>query len=204
MVPRIRHVLFDFDQVLARYRHERRIAHLADTAGCAHERVREVLFTSGLEAAYDSGLLDTATYLARLGDGIGAPVDEAHWIASRMAGSDAARDVLVHVEGLAPEITLGILTNNGGLMADAIPRILGPGCRRFEGRILCSGALQLRKPDPAVFRRALDRLGWQAGDTLFVDDSFANVQAARTLGIHADTVKDGRSLRRVLKRHGLA
>lgn len=204
MVPRIRHVLFDFDQVLAHYRHERRIAYLADATGRTHARVREVLFTSGLETAYDSGLLDTATYLARLGGGLGASIDEERWIASRVAGSDAARDVLVHVEALAPEITLGILTNNGALMADAIPRILGPGCRRFDGRILSSGALGVRKPDPATFRRALDRLGWQASDTLFLDDSFANVQAARTLGIHADTVKDGRSLRRVLKRHGLA
>ena len=204
MSPRIRHVLFDFDQVLAHYRHERRIAHLADVAGCAHEQVREVLFTSGLEAAYDSGLLDTATYLSRLGDGIGAPIDEARWIASRVAGSDAALDVLIHVEGLAPEITLGILTNNGALMVHAIPRILGPACSRFGGRILSSGSLGVRKPDPAAFRLALDRLGWHASDTLFVDDSFANVQAARALGIHADTVKDGRSLRRVLKRHGLA
>ena len=72
MKPRIHQVLLDFDGVLAHYRHEVRIAHLATHAGCEHEHVRSVLFVSGLETEYDSGAIDTATYLRRLGDGIGA------------------------------------------------------------------------------------------------------------------------------------
>ena len=204
MKPRIRQVLFDFDEVLARYRHEARIAHLAAFAGCAHERVREVLFASGLENEYDGGAIDTAAYLGRLGAGIGRTVDEARWIASRLAGSVADEAVLAQVSALDANLALGVLTNNGALMAQAIPRIVAPVYPRFEGRVLCSGALRMRKPDPAVFAHALDLLGWRAADTLFVDDSFANVQAARRLGIHADTVVDARSLRRVLKRFGVA
>ena len=94
MKPRIHQVLFDFDGVLAHYRHEVRIAHLAAHAGCASERVREVLFVSGLETEYDSGTIDTAAYLGRLGEGLGAMVDEDTWLASRMAGTNAARDGL--------------------------------------------------------------------------------------------------------------
>jgi glucose-1-phosphatase len=204
MATRIRQVLFDFDEVLAQYRHERRIAHLAAFAGCDHERVREVLFTSGLESAYDSGLLDTATYLKRLGDGIGQAIDEERWIAARLAGSLGSAGVLAHVQALDPDLTLGILTNNGALMAQAIPRVLGPAFARFDGRVLCSGALRVRKPDPGAFRLALERLGWPADRTLFVDDRFANVQAARAVGLQAETVTDARSLRRALKRHRLA
>ena len=204
MSPRIRQVLFDFDEVLARYRHEARIAHLAAFAGCAHEQVREVLFTSGLETEYDGGAIDTANYLARLGDGIGKAVDEARWIASRLAGSAADEAVLAQVAALDAGLVLGVLTNNGTLMAQAIPHIVAPVYPRFEGRVLCSGALRMRKPDPAIFAHALDLLGWRAAETLFVDDSFANVQAARKTGLQADTVVDARSLRRVLKRFGVA
>ncbi|MBP6796517.1 MAG: HAD-IA family hydrolase, partial [Luteimonas sp.] len=82
--------------------------------------------------------------------------------------------------------------------------IVAPVYPRFEGRVLCSGALRMRKPDPAIFAHALDLLGWRAAETLFVDDSFANVQAARKTGLQADTVVDARSLRRVLKRFGVA
>ena len=201
MKPRIRRILFDFDEVLAPYRHERRIAALAGFAGCAHERVREVLFTSGLETEYDGGAIDTAAYLARLGAGIGRALDEEAWIAARMAGSVAEAPMLERVAALDPSLALGVLTNNGVLMAQAIPRILGPLAARFEGRVLCSGALRVRKPDPAVFALALERLGWEAAGTLFVDDAFANVQAARRAGLHAETVTDARSLGRVLRRY---
>lgn len=204
MTPRIRQVLFDFDEVLAKYHHEVRIANLAGCAGCTHERVREALFASGLETEYDGGRVDTATYLGRLGDGLGKTIDEATWIASRIAGSRADAGVLAHVAALDASLPLAVLTNNGVLMAEAIPRILGAGAARFGDRVLCSGALGLRKPDPAIFHLALSRLGWDAAGTLFVDDSFANVQGARRAGLHADTVSDGRSLRRVLKRFALA
>ena len=204
MTPRIRQVLFDFDEVLARYRHEARIAHLAAFAGCGHERVREVLFASGLETEYDGGAIDTARYLGRLGEGLGKAVDEERWIASRLAGSVADAAVLARVAALDAELALGVLTNNGVLMLQAIPRILAPVYPRFEGHVLCSGALRVRKPDPAIFAQALDLLGWEAAGTLFVDDSFANVQAARKAGMQADTVVDARSLRRVLKRFGVA
>ena len=204
MMPRIHQVLFDFDEVLARYRHEARIAHLAAFAGCGHERVREVLFASGLETEYDGGAIDTARYLGRLGEGLGKAVDEERWIASRLAGSVADAAVLAQVAALDAELALGVLTNNGVLMLQAIPRILAPVYPRFEGRVLCSGALRVRKPDPAIFAQALDLLGWEAAGTLFVDDSFANVQAARKAGMQADTVVDARSLRRVLKRFGVA
>jgi hypothetical protein len=41
----------------------------------------------------------------------------------------------------------------------------------------------LAKPDPAFFQRCLDRLGVRAEEALFVDDTPANVEAARKLGM---------------------
>jgi putative hydrolase of the HAD superfamily len=201
MKPRIHQVLFDFDGVLAHYRHEVRIAHLAARAGCAHERVREVLFASGLETEYDSGAIDTAAYLGRLGDGIGATIDEDTWIASRMAGSTAIDDVLARIANLHAEVAMGVLTNNGAMMAQAIPRIVAPVAARIEGRVLTSGGLQRRKPAPATFLHALERLGWEPATTLFVDDMFTNVQGARDAGLHAETVTDARSFGKALKRY---
>ena len=201
MKPRIRQVLFDFDGVLAHYRHELRIAHLATHAGCEHERVREVLFASGLETEYDSGTIDTAAYLRRLGDGLGAAVDEATWIESRIAGNAADDDVLAQIASLHADVSLGVLTNNGALMTRVIPRIVAPVAARFGDRVLCSGTLRMRKPDPATFAHALGLLGWEAGSTLFIDDLFANVQGARQAGLHAETIIDARSLGKALKRY---
>ena len=203
MKPRVRRILFDFDGVLAPYRHEKRIAALATFAGCGHEVVREALFASGLEAQYDGGAIETDAYLARLGTAIGHAIDADAWIASRLVGSVAEVAMLERVAALDASVELAVLTNNGALMAQAIPRILGALGGRFEGRVLCSGALRMRKPDPAVFVTALERLGWALAGTLFVDDSFANVRAARSVGLHAETVTDARSLGRVLRRYTL-
>lgn len=204
MTPAIGQVLFDFDQVLAGYDRRLRLAHLAAHAGCDSARVQAVLFDSGLETAYDAGALDTRTYLALLGDGLGAAVHEEDWVAARLAATHAHADALRLALAIAPARPLGILTNNGVLMAQVIAQVLGSAHARFDGRVLCSGMLGRRKPDPAVFTDALARLDWNASSTLFVDDLFANVQGARRAGLHADSVRDARALGRVLKRFGLA
>lgn len=196
-------VLFDFDGVLAHYSHAARIDHLARASGASEARVQQVLFDSGLEAEYDGGLIGTGEYLDRLGAGLGAPIDRATWIASRISGSQANEQVCTQVLGLATHTPVGVLTNNGALMADAIGRICAPLAALLESRVLCSGALRLRKPDPAIFRQALKHFGAQAQSTLFVDDLFVNVQGARAAGLHAETVTNARSLRRVLRRFGL-
>lgn len=201
MKPRVGQVLFDFDGVLARYRHEARIAHLAAHAGCDPEQVRGVLFASGLESEYDRGEIGTAAYLDRLGQGLGAPIDEDTWIASRLAGSLVDAAVLERVAALHADVQLGVLTNNGALMARAIPKVIAPVAARFEGRVLCSGELRMRKPDPATFSLALQRLGWEATTTLFLDDLFSNVQGARQAGLHAETVTNPRTLGKALRRY---
>jgi putative hydrolase of the HAD superfamily len=44
----------------------------------------------------------------------------------------------------------------------------------------------MRKPDPAIFRTALDRLGVDdPRRVIFLDDFEGNILAARSLGMHA-------------------
>jgi putative hydrolase of the HAD superfamily len=59
----------------------------------------------------------------------------------------------------------------------------------FRG-IVFSAHERCIKPDPAIFRLLLERHGLEAGDTAFVDDHPANVEAARQLGLHAIAFTD--------------
>lgn len=54
----------------------------------------------------------------------------------------------------------------------------------FES-IIVSGEERLIKPDPAIYRVALNRIGRTAGGCIFIDDSARNVAAAAQLGIDA-------------------
>ncbi|MEN4901963.1 HAD-IA family hydrolase [Luteimonas sp. TWI1437] len=201
--PRPALVLFDFDGVLAHYTHATRLAALARAAGCSAARVDAALLDSGLERAYDSGAIDTATYLQRLGAALGGSIDAKTWIDARVSASRVDPAVLALVTLVAQRVPIGVLSNNGALMAEAMRRIVAPLFPALDGRVLCSGALQARKPERAIFERALAHFGVEARHMLFVDDLFANVRGARAAGLQADTVHDARSLRRVLRRHGL-
>lgn len=195
-------LLLDFDGVLVRHARHLRVRHLAASSGRTPAQVEAALFDSGLERQHDSGL-DSAVYLQRVGEELHSTVSVAQWQDARIAASLPQHGVIERVERIARTLPIAILTNNGALMADTIPRILPSLATALQGRILCSGALGTRKPDPAVFVQAMARLGARAERTLFVDDLFVNVRGARAAGLLADTASDSRSVGRLLKRYGL-
>jgi 2-haloacid dehalogenase len=62
--------------------------------------------------------------------------------------------------------------------------------RRFEflkwfEHIVVSGHVGLAKPDPAIFRLAIERCRLTPEKTVFIDDSVRNVEAGRAAGLHA-------------------
>lgn len=50
--------------------------------------------------------------------------------------------------------------------------------------IVVSAEEHLLKPDPAIYKLALDRLGVNAAEAVFIDDMEANVEGARRVGMH--------------------
>jgi 2-haloacid dehalogenase len=71
----------------------------------------------------------------------------------------------------------------------------------FDG-IIVSGDERLLKPDPAIYHLLLDRYGLKAEDCVFIDDSRANVEAARGVGMHAIHCVEGVDLAAELRGYG--
>jgi len=201
---RPRALLLDFDGVLAQYSRPIRLARLAEHAGCSAADVHQALFASGLETAYDGGELDTADYLARLGVAIGRPVDEATWLTARVAACRPFSEVVDAAARLAQAMPVAILTNNGPLITQAIEQIVPTLVPALAGRVFCSAQFGGRKPQREVFLQALEAMGAEPRESLFIDDLFVNVRGARAAGLHAETSRDVRSFRRVLSRYQLA
>jgi HAD superfamily hydrolase (TIGR01509 family) len=59
------------------------------------------------------------------------------------------------------------------------------------------------KPDPRLYRLALDRMGQRADEVLFIDDSPPNIDAARSLGFDVHLFDDPAALRPALEARGL-
>ena len=79
---------------------------------------------------------------------------------------------------------------------------LSPAFGRLQDVIL-SGAERIMKPDPAIFRLAVERFGQAPADMLFVDDSATNVAAARAAGFDTHHFTDPAALRPALEARGL-
>lgn len=72
----------------------------------------------------------------------------------------------------------------------------------FKG-IVVSGREKLKKPDPRIFHLILDRYNLTAAGTVFIDDSTANIAAAREVGLQAIPFTSAEALRRDLEALGL-
>ncbi|MDF1535389.1 MAG: pyrimidine 5'-nucleotidase [bacterium] len=90
----------------------------------------------------------------------------------------------------AIELPKFIFTNASAAHAARVLAALGVGFH-FEGIIDLADTGYLGKPDKQAFASAVGRLGAEPGETLFVDDIPANVQAARQLGILTAHVGEG-------------
>jgi len=79
---------------------------------------------------------------------------------------------------------------------------LSPAFGHFRDTVV-SGDEGLVKPDPAIFHLAAARAGMAPQELLFVDDSVANIEAARALGFHVHRFEDPAHLNPLLVGHGL-
>ena len=72
----------------------------------------------------------------------------------------------------------------------------------FEG-IVISGTVGVNKPDARIFEHLIERFAVDVSASLFIDDSSANVRAARALGFVAVQFTEAMALRAELVRLGL-
>lgn len=80
-------------------------------------------------------------------------------------------------------LATGIITNNIAEFGEAW-RAMIPVDELFDD-IVDSSAVGVRKPDPAIYRLACERLGVAPEAALFIDDHEGNVAGARAVGMGA-------------------
>lgn len=201
-VPQL--LLIDFDGVLADISDTRRNQHLARMLGCVTETVSAAL--AGIardrrQSEAPAHLDDLQALCATLEQRLQIPVPVTTWVQARMAATTLRRDCQALLVQVARTTPIAVLTNNPTELARPIETLLD--IPAIAGRVLTSGALGLRKPDPACYLAACRQLGAEPARTLFIDNLFANAQGARSAGLMADTAHHAQSLRKVLKRFHL-
>jgi glucose-1-phosphatase len=203
MTATIALVLFDMEGVLSHYDRAARVAHLAATSGQTADTVRHAIWGSGLEARADAGLISDDDYLSELGTLLDYPVSRDDWLAARLASITPDEQVLALARQVAGRRRIAVLTNNCRLLTDHIAYLNPPVARLFGSHVYSSASFGAAKPAAQTYLGCLERIGVPADQTLFVDDTHANVNGAIDAGLQAYRFVDAAGLSDELTRRGL-
>jgi putative hydrolase of the HAD superfamily len=178
-------VVFDMDDVLCRYRIERRLALLASWSGRSPDAIYGAIWQSGFEDDAERGAFTADAYLREFGSRMGYPLSAPEWVAARRAAMEPDEAVLAIARRVGADRPVAMFTNNPLLLKRHIGEVFPAVPEIFGGRAVFSAELGCRKPDPEAFRRLAGRLGVPAGSVLFFDDNAGYVAGARAAGVEA-------------------
>jgi HAD superfamily hydrolase (TIGR01509 family) len=203
MTASIALVLFDMEGVLTHYDRAARVDHLAATSGQAADTVRHAIWGSGLEARADAGLISDDDYLRELGALLDYPLSPDEWLAARHASITPNEPVLALASQVAGRNRIAVLTNNCRLLTDHIDYLNPPVARLFGSHVYSSALFGAAKPAAQTYLRCLERIGVPAAQTLFIDDTHANVEGAIDAGLQGYRFVNAAGLSDELRRRGL-
>ncbi len=196
-------VFFDLGGVAARFDPERRLAALAPLAGADPARIHEAVWRSGLSRDFDAGLYDADGMHARLCEVLGARLPRAELLRVLALAFEPAPEVLALARRVGRGARVGLLTNNPPLLREALPVHLGAIASGFDP-IVFSYEVGALKPAPELYARVAERVGAGPGELALIDDSRANVDAARAAGWEGLHFTGAEALERALVARGLA
>ena len=88
------------------------------------------------------------------------------------------------LHALKPQVRIGIVSNN--LAREQHDKLRFCGFDRHLDAIVISEEAGVAKPDPAIFRQALERLSVDAAETVMIGDAWAtDIAGARAAGVRA-------------------
>jgi putative hydrolase of the HAD superfamily len=201
----IRAVIFDYDLVLCRPPQEEHIERMATAFGVDHPAFWRLYEQN--RGPLDKGELTPAAYWKSLARDAGHKVDA--FTIERLQDLDIDMWDTVEAPLLEWAQTLQANGYKTALLANSHPRFVAhlrknrPWLRLFDVCVF-SSEVHLIKPDPAIFRYTLDKLGIDASGALFIDDRFSNVSVARTLGIESIKFSKIVQLNKELKEAGFS
>ncbi|MEA3338199.1 MAG: HAD-IA family hydrolase [Chloroflexota bacterium] len=122
------------------------------------------------------------------------------WVDDFIDSVEVSQEVVEIAQALSPRYQIGIISNS---MPQHSRILREMGLYRGFDPVLLSDEVGITKDDPRIFDIALEKLGTQAGETVFIDDVERFAATASGRGIHALLFRSPDILRRELEDLGL-
>ncbi len=182
----LRAVIFDYGMVLTGEPDAEAHDAMVRITGLDVERFETLYWVD--RHAYDEGKLSGVTFWEKFARESGLALTagdlaELNRLDARMWTTENPAMVKWQQQLKARGLRTAILSNMGDSVLESI-LVAFPWIQNFDV-LVWSFQLGIAKPDPAIYRHTLERLGTRAEETLFVDDRRVNVEMARALGLAA-------------------
>jgi putative hydrolase of the HAD superfamily len=180
----VRAVIFDFAGVLSHTSDPRGRLEWAERLGRSVRELARIVFYSEVAGRVELGQAPTSAiweHLAHtfdLTDGEVEQFKRDFWSGDRLDP-----ELVAFVRSLRPRCKTAVLSNAWPDTRQAFVEVFG--LDQVVDEIIISAEEGVAKPDPRIFRIALDRLGVQPEQAVFVDDTAGHVEAARAVGMRA-------------------
>jgi len=197
-------IYFDMGNVLLLFDHELGCRQMADVAGVSTDRVREIVFDSGLELRYEAGELSTREFYE-------AFCQQAAVTPDFNALMRAAGDIFTVNTSIEPVVAslraagyrLGLLSNTCEAHWDYISKHRYAITSEMFEVITLSYEVQAMKPDAKIFEAAAANAGVRPEEIFFTDDVAGHIAGARRAGFDAEQYTTTPELVKQLRRRGL-
>ncbi|MEP6480905.1 MAG: HAD-IA family hydrolase [Rhodoglobus sp.] len=176
---------FDLDKTLYAYDFRYRLPELSRLTGASQYHLAKTWWAAGNEFRAELGSWPTADeYLdefSRVTATRRLSLEE--WASARRLAMTRIPGSISALARAAELGTVSLLSNNPAATATALPSLAPDVVEIMGPNLLFSYQLRARKPGQEIYRRALAHYAVDAADCFFADDSAANIEGARAVGI---------------------
>lgn len=174
-------VFIDFGGVLVRTEDKGPRTRAAERLGMTSRDLEKVIFESETSQRASTGEIPEEAHWQAVAETLRLPRPEADKVVNEFfAGDRADRTLLDFLRGLRPERKVCLISNAWSGLRAFITR---QGFADVFDHMVISAEVGLMKPDPRIYRLALEELGAKPEESVFIDDVLANVEAARSVGM---------------------
>jgi len=194
-------VLFDLGGVVVEVESDRLIHQVSQLIHRPFEQVQQAVYHEELIIPLELGRISPRAYYDGLKRRLKLSWSYEQFTTAWNGIVNENRDVTWVMERLRKRHKLAALSNTNELHIDHIKRTI-PSLGMFHDWV-ASCEVGLRKPDPQIYRLALERMGVRAAAAVYVDDRPELVDAGRSVGLTAIRFENSRQLEQDLQSIGL-
>jgi epoxide hydrolase-like predicted phosphatase len=185
----IRAVVWDLGGVLVRTEDFAPRQALARRFGMSRTELEDLVFSDGSGKRAQLGEVSIEQHWENLRQRFALTAEEMEDFREAFWGGDRVDlDLVDTIRALRTSYKTGLLSNGFSNLRQVVTEAWN-FADAFDEMII-SSEVGLVKPDPRIYRLALERLGVAAPEAVFLDDFPQNIEGARAVGMHAVHFQD--------------